>query len=365
MKFFTNCLLSSVILLNTTTLFAEVENRLKEIGRAFPGNAFANYQLPTANCDNLDQDLSYHLMMNPSTIEEGMKAARKTLENFGIGENLEGTSSSKVEAKGSDIVNTISSSHVLRLRGVGPKKSQPMGGPKHTGDTSDKEEGDKEEGEPDLKSEDTNIVTSSVNKDLQNQTINKVESKSLKKAVKDVSLFPSSSLSPLNAENTTSSSTQKNRQSLALEDIRKAVKDNPDTVRFIIKEDKKEGTVSIQADQALDNNPKKINQENKTIIKELLTTFSKLHPPEKVVISLVSKLDELKEGPSLIEAMIPKILDSFDDECRKIDKVMSEWFKINEKEEKYPSLTSAIMQEILEVFDEECDKIDRTIDFFS
>src|SRR3990167_959295 len=67
-------------------------------------------------------------MMNPSIIEGGTKAVEDALGI--LGKRGVTTGSSGAEA-------TSVSSHVLRLRGGGPKKSQAMGGLKATGDTSD------------------------------------------------------------------------------------------------------------------------------------------------------------------------------------------------------------------------------------
>ena len=62
-----------------------------------------NYELRTANCGNLGQDLSCHLMMNPSTIEEGTKAVEKYL---GISERraitAEKTATEEAEAEKKD-----------------------------------------------------------------------------------------------------------------------------------------------------------------------------------------------------------------------------------------------------------------------
>ena len=64
-------------------LLAQAENRLEEAERAFPCSITANCQLPSANCDNLGQDLSCHLMMNPATPEEGAEALGEGLGVFG------------------------------------------------------------------------------------------------------------------------------------------------------------------------------------------------------------------------------------------------------------------------------------------
>ncbi|HLB33776.1 MAG TPA: hypothetical protein VJK54_06030, partial [Chthoniobacterales bacterium] len=210
MKLLTQILFNSLLLLNATILFAQEpirgqdKNRLKAIGYRLEeeknqgidnrkteliledqigqrAEITTNYELRTANCDNLGQDLSYHLMMNPATIEEEIKAVGEALGVFGKGEII------TAEATGigrGEIVNTISSSspdQVLRLRGGGPKKFQPTGGLKSTGDTSDEEEKD---ANPDVESEDTQPMSGQVNKYLRDEIINNIYTECLAEVAK-------------------------------------------------------------------------------------------------------------------------------------------------------------------------------------
>ena len=153
MKFFTNCLLSSVILLNTTTLLAEVGNRLEESERNLPSNITANcelltancdnsagslncylisqqanittnYQLPRANCKNLDQDLSSYLMMDPTelkTLEKGIENLKSELRSPGQTISSFQTPSRTVGATSaihSSVENSSSSAGALGTRRV-------------------------------------------------------------------------------------------------------------------------------------------------------------------------------------------------------------------------------------------------------
>ncbi|HLB33300.1 MAG TPA: hypothetical protein VJK54_03590 [Chthoniobacterales bacterium] len=97
MKFFTNFLLNSVVLLSATTLLAQVENKLQGAERVLPNNT-------TVNCDSSDKDLSCHLMMDPSYISEGAKALGFLGREEGIARAL------PVSVERNDIVNFVSSS---------------------------------------------------------------------------------------------------------------------------------------------------------------------------------------------------------------------------------------------------------------
>ncbi|HLB33339.1 MAG TPA: hypothetical protein VJK54_03785, partial [Chthoniobacterales bacterium] len=116
------------------------------------------------------------LMMNPSTLEEGAEA---------IGEALGVLGKRAVSAKGPAVevasILSISSSQVLRLRGGGPKKSQPTGRLKSTGDTSEEEDGD---ADPDLESEETSPKSGEVNKYLKNEIINNIYTECLAEVAK-------------------------------------------------------------------------------------------------------------------------------------------------------------------------------------
>ncbi|HLB32949.1 MAG TPA: hypothetical protein VJK54_01820, partial [Chthoniobacterales bacterium] len=96
----------------------------------------------TANCNNSDQDMSCYLMMDPLTIEEGTKAIGKAFGGNAV--TAERVMIEGVGVRKNGVETTVSSSsssnQVLRLRGGGPKKFQPTGGFKSTGDTSDEED---------------------------------------------------------------------------------------------------------------------------------------------------------------------------------------------------------------------------------
>src|SRR3990167_2683375 len=145
----------------------------KDIGQQ--ANITTNSQESTANCDNLGQDLSCHLMMTPSTLEEGTKVVGEALGVFG--KRTITAEATAVEGAGvgrGEVVNAISSnsSHqVLRLRGGGPKKYQHTGGLKSTGNSSDEEEA---AAAPDLESEDTQSMGSEVSKYLKKEIINNI-----------------------------------------------------------------------------------------------------------------------------------------------------------------------------------------------
>ncbi|HLB33233.1 MAG TPA: hypothetical protein VJK54_03255, partial [Chthoniobacterales bacterium] len=74
------------------------------------------------------------LMMNPS-LEAGTKAIEEALGIFGKREVI-------AERSVAEVASSNPSGQVLRLRGGGPKKSQPTGGLKSTGDTSDENDAD-------------------------------------------------------------------------------------------------------------------------------------------------------------------------------------------------------------------------------
>ena len=96
-----------------------------------------NYELRTTNCGNQGCNLDCHLMMDPSTLEEGIKAVGEAL---GILEKRTIIAERPVTEVGS--IPSNSSSQVLRLRGGGPKKSQQSqsdGELKSTGESSEKE----------------------------------------------------------------------------------------------------------------------------------------------------------------------------------------------------------------------------------
>src|SRR3990167_6765353 len=110
-----------------------LENRLEEAEKL---------GCDSAPISHLPSSISYlgvtpKLMMNPSTLEEGAEA---------IGEALGVLGKRAVSAKGPAVevasISSNSSNQVLRLRGGGPKKSQPTGGLKSTGDTSEEEDDD-------------------------------------------------------------------------------------------------------------------------------------------------------------------------------------------------------------------------------
>src|SRR3990167_1122667 len=125
-----------------------------------------NCQLPTANCNNQGDNLDCHLMMNPSSIEEGTKVVGEALGIFGRGEEAARVLSA---SGGRDDVTRISSSslsnQVLRLRD---------GGLKYTGDSSDEEESDQEDVELKIAAEDNTSTSNSVNDYIKKEII-KVE----------------------------------------------------------------------------------------------------------------------------------------------------------------------------------------------
>ena len=145
----------------------------------------ANCQLPTANCDNVGTDLSCHLMMNPSTIENGTQALGEALGLLG----KEAVTAERTMAEGegagrSGIDRALSSSNssnqVLRLRGGGPKpKNKSTGGLKSTGESSDEDNAD-----PDLESEDTQPMGSEVSKYLKKEIINNIYTECLAEVAK-------------------------------------------------------------------------------------------------------------------------------------------------------------------------------------
>src|SRR3990167_9552833 len=138
-----------------------------------------NCQLPTANCNNQGDNLDCHLMMNPSSIEEGTKAIGEALGIVGRGEEAAGVSSTS-EGRG-DVARISSSSlsnQVLRFRDGGPKpkksKNELAGGLKSIGDSSDEEESDQEDVELKIAAEDNPPTSNSVNDYLKKEII-KVE----------------------------------------------------------------------------------------------------------------------------------------------------------------------------------------------
>src|SRR3990167_2223629 len=165
----------SLGLLSTQTLIAQAENQINQ-----QAEITVNCQLPATNCDNSSQDLNCHLMMNPSSIEEGTKAMGKALGilikgEITTAERVAAEEEREAEAGRGEVVNAISSnsSHqVLRLRGGGPKpKKQLTGGFKSTGDSSEEED---TIADPDLESEDTQPMSGEVNKYLKNEIINNI-----------------------------------------------------------------------------------------------------------------------------------------------------------------------------------------------
>ncbi|HLB34325.1 MAG TPA: hypothetical protein VJK54_08845, partial [Chthoniobacterales bacterium] len=171
-----------------------------------------NYELQTTNCDNSAGSLNCHLMMNPSSAEEGIQAVHKA---FGTSEQsaiaVEGsplghqamavvpetrmTPKVSVRAESSEIEEGMFSSpsnQVLRLREGGPKtKNRPTGGLKYTGDTSE-EESDRDDVDPDLESENlpsrspegVQSMDSQVNKYLKNEIINNIYTECLAEVAK-------------------------------------------------------------------------------------------------------------------------------------------------------------------------------------
>ncbi|OHE78524.1 MAG: hypothetical protein A3F67_07375 [Verrucomicrobia bacterium RIFCSPHIGHO2_12_FULL_41_10] len=138
----------------------------------------------TANCNNSDQDMSCYLMMDPLTIEEGTKAIGKAFGGNAV--TAERVMIEGVGVRKNGVETTVSSSsssnQVLRLRGGGPKKFQPTGGFKSTGDTSDEE--DNITGNPDLDSEDTSPMNGQINKYLKEEIINNIYTECLAEVVK-------------------------------------------------------------------------------------------------------------------------------------------------------------------------------------
>ena len=175
----------SLGLLSTQTLIAQAENQINQ-----QAEITVNCQLPATNCDNSSQDLNCHLMMNPSSIEEGTKAMGKALGILRKGEittaeRVAAEEEREAEAGRGEVVNAISSnsSHqVLRLRGGGPKpKKQLTGGFKSTGDSSEEED---TIADPDLESEDTQPMSGEVNKYLKNEIINNIYTECLAEVAK-------------------------------------------------------------------------------------------------------------------------------------------------------------------------------------
>src|SRR3990167_1565327 len=86
-----------------------------------------NYQLPTANCDNLGFDLSCHLMMDPAELKNIENGTQAIGEALGIVEKeVDTTETAVVTGAGRSaiersIASSNSSHQVLRLRGGGPK----------------------------------------------------------------------------------------------------------------------------------------------------------------------------------------------------------------------------------------------------
>lgn len=164
-------------LLSIQALFAQSEDqdagyRLQAAGcssQQIEGNAINEGEYNSPNC---------YMMMNPSAVSEGTEALGVLGEKamiIGVRGNVAGEVA---------CASSPSSNQVLRLRGGGrkPQKSEPTGGPKHTGD-SDEEESDLDHAEPDLASEDTaafatlrsaGIKNSSVNEFLLNEIRNNI-----------------------------------------------------------------------------------------------------------------------------------------------------------------------------------------------
>src|SRR3990167_10550457 len=107
--------------------------------------------------------MSCYLMMDPLTIEEGTKAIGKAFGGNAV--TAERVMIEGVGVRKNGVETTVSSSsssnQVLRLRGGGPKKFQPTGGFKSTGDTSD---GEDAAVNPDVESEETSPMGGQMNK---------------------------------------------------------------------------------------------------------------------------------------------------------------------------------------------------------
>ncbi|HLB34189.1 MAG TPA: hypothetical protein VJK54_08145 [Chthoniobacterales bacterium] len=177
MKSLIQFLLSSVLLINTPSLLAQASSASNEVTQ----DSVVNNSIPISNLPSSIShlDVAPKLMMNPS-LEEGTKAIGEALGVFGKRTiTAEGTA---VEGAGrSNVVNAVSSSNVLRLRGGGSKKSQTTGGLKSAGDDSDEEE---MAVEPDVESEDTQAMGSEVNKYLKNEIINNIYTECLAEVAK-------------------------------------------------------------------------------------------------------------------------------------------------------------------------------------
>ncbi|HLB33645.1 MAG TPA: hypothetical protein VJK54_05360 [Chthoniobacterales bacterium] len=127
------------------------------------------------------------LAMDPMALEKGGEALGEELGVFGkrtIAAETTSVEGASASAGRTEIVNAIPSSNVLRLRGGGPKKSQPTGGLKSTGDSSDEEGSDEGAADPSLESEDTQPMSSEVSKYLKKEIINNIYEECLAEVAK-------------------------------------------------------------------------------------------------------------------------------------------------------------------------------------